>query len=217
MAASRGGGDKRGMEVEVKLRLGSKDDYDRLALALAAGAGPVYQQENVFFDGPGAELNSKRVVVRVRLYNKDQKATLTVKVRAAWHPPADDLNTRQLTQQGLANPLISHLSLTHPSLTSHLSLTHLSRQKNDKWQGEQILKDGIGRAAETEEPLAPADARRFISEPSALLAHDSAIVRQLARWAAVERAVAGDFHRVYYWLWWWLGHAAALKPAWIAY
>lgn len=40
-----------------------------------------HTQENSFFDGPNSELNSKRVVVRVRLYNKDQKATLTVKVR----------------------------------------------------------------------------------------------------------------------------------------
>lgn len=69
-------------KVEVKLRLGSRDDYDRLATVLASGAGPVYQQENYFFDGPASELNSKRVVVRVRLYNKDQKATLTIKVGA---------------------------------------------------------------------------------------------------------------------------------------
>lgn len=48
-------------------------------------------------------------------------------------------------------------------------------------QGEQILKDGIGRAAETEESLDPAAARRFLAEPAALLAHNSDIVRSLAR------------------------------------
>jgi hypothetical protein len=69
-----------GPKVEVKLRLGGQADYERLASLLAPGAGPVYQQENVFFDGPASELNARRVVVRVRLYNKDQKATLTVKV-----------------------------------------------------------------------------------------------------------------------------------------
>ncbi|KAI8471375.1 MAG: CYTH-like domain-containing protein [Monoraphidium minutum] len=122
-AAAAGGG--RGMEVEVKLRLGGKDDYEKLAAALAAGAGPVYQQENYFFDSPGGELNAKRVVVRVRLYNKDQKATLTVK-------------------------------------------------------GEQVLVDGIARAAEAEEPLDPAAGRSFLSDPGALLAHDSDIVRRLA-------------------------------------
>lgn len=123
------------MEVEVKLRLGGKDDYDRLAAALAPGAGPTYRQENFFFDGPDGELNARRVAVRVRLYNGDEKATLTVK-------------------------------------------------------GEQVLKDGIGRAPETEEALAPAAARRFVAEPGALLAHDSEIVRSLARCAAV--CVEGD-------------------------
>ncbi|GBF92863.1 triphosphate tunel metalloenzyme [Raphidocelis subcapitata] len=127
-AATGGGGGGSGggpMEVEVKLRLGGKDDYERLRTALAPGVGPVYRQENFFFDGPGGELNARRVVVRVRLYNGDEKATLTVK-------------------------------------------------------GEQVLKDGIGRAPEVEEPLAPADARRFVADPPALLAHGSAIVRQLA-------------------------------------
>lgn len=112
------------MEVEVKLRIGGKDDYDRLALVLAPGAGPVYQQENFFFDGPGGELNGLRVVVRVRLYNKDQKATLTIK-------------------------------------------------------GEQVLKGGIGRAPETEEPLSPGDARSFISDPTMLLSHPGEIARRL--------------------------------------
>lgn len=113
------------MEVEVKLRLESRGDYDRLASAIAPGEGRTYRQENFFFDGPKRELNSRRVVVRVRLYNGDEKATLTVK-------------------------------------------------------GEQVLKDGIGRAPETEEPLSPADARRFVSDPSALLAHGSDIMSGLA-------------------------------------
>jgi uncharacterized protein YjbK len=39
-------------------------------------------QENYFFDGPNQELNSRRVVLRVRLYDKDKKARLTLKVNA---------------------------------------------------------------------------------------------------------------------------------------
>ena len=37
-------------------------------------------QENYFFDGDANELNSQRVVLRVRLYDKDKKATVTCKV-----------------------------------------------------------------------------------------------------------------------------------------
>jgi uncharacterized protein YjbK len=106
------------MEVEVKLRLGSASDYDRLAALLAPNAGPEYRQENFFFDGANGELNARRVVLRVRLYNGAEKATLTVK-------------------------------------------------------GEQILKDGIARAAETEAPLDPAVARALVSDPRPTLVGSS--------------------------------------------
>lgn len=37
-------------------------------------------QENYFFDGPAKELNSRFVVLRVRFYDVDKKAVLTLKV-----------------------------------------------------------------------------------------------------------------------------------------
>lgn len=37
-------------------------------------------QENYFFDGPNRELNSKRVVLRLRFYDTDKKAEITLKV-----------------------------------------------------------------------------------------------------------------------------------------
>lgn len=37
-------------------------------------------QENFFFDGPARELNSRRVVLRLRFYDGDKKAVLTLKV-----------------------------------------------------------------------------------------------------------------------------------------
>lgn len=71
------------MEVEVKLRLANAAAHGKLAAALAAdavgGCKAVHQQENYFFDGSGQELSSKRVVLRVRFYNKDAKALITVK------------------------------------------------------------------------------------------------------------------------------------------
>jgi len=45
-------------------------------------------QENYFFDGPDRELNSRRVVLRVRFYDTDKKAVITLKVRAGSCPPA---------------------------------------------------------------------------------------------------------------------------------
>lgn len=37
-------------------------------------------QENYFFDGPNKELNSRLVVLRLRFYDTDKKAVLTLKV-----------------------------------------------------------------------------------------------------------------------------------------
>lgn len=41
---------------------------------------PLLLQENYFFDGPNRELNSRRVVLRLRFYDVDKKAYITVKV-----------------------------------------------------------------------------------------------------------------------------------------
>lgn len=67
--------------MEVKLRLHSAADHDRVALLLADRQRATYAQENYFFDGANAEFSSRRTIVRVRLYNTDEKATLTVKAR----------------------------------------------------------------------------------------------------------------------------------------
>lgn len=68
------------MEVEVKLRLPDAPAYSTLASALLPCFKQAHDQENNFFDGSEKELSSKRVVLRVRIYNKDKKAVITVKV-----------------------------------------------------------------------------------------------------------------------------------------
>ncbi len=40
----------------------------------------LHPQENYFFDGAGRELNSRRVVLRVRFYNGNARAVITLKV-----------------------------------------------------------------------------------------------------------------------------------------
>lgn len=70
------------MEVEVKLRLAGPEAHATLAAALAPHYRTTHKQENFFFDGPNQELSSRRVVLRVRFYNKDKKALVTLKVRS---------------------------------------------------------------------------------------------------------------------------------------
>lgn len=48
-------------------------------------------------------------------------------------------------------------------------------------QGEQVLKDGIGRAPEVEEAVDPVAARQYLQEPAALLQHPSEIIQNLAK------------------------------------
>lgn len=64
--------------------------YMRMALQVAAllqgGLKATYAQENFFFDGPNKELSSERAVLRLRFYNTDEKATLTLKVRCPRFP-----------------------------------------------------------------------------------------------------------------------------------
>ncbi|KAG2441861.1 hypothetical protein HXX76_003469 [Chlamydomonas incerta] len=72
------------MEVEIKIRLPDRAAYDKVGAALAAAPGgkgrlASHAQANYFFDGPNRELNSRRVVLRLRTYNGDQKATVTLK------------------------------------------------------------------------------------------------------------------------------------------
>ncbi|KAL4444307.1 hypothetical protein ABPG75_012044 [Micractinium tetrahymenae] len=67
------------VEVEVKLRLADAAAHGKVAEALRPGYRTTHQQENYFFDGAAQELSSRRVVLRVRFYNQDKKAVITVK------------------------------------------------------------------------------------------------------------------------------------------
>lgn len=64
----------------MKLRLADAAAHATLAAALEPTRRATHQQENYFFDGAAQELSSKRVVLRVRFYNQDAKAVITVKV-----------------------------------------------------------------------------------------------------------------------------------------
>ena len=69
-----------GMEVEVKLRLRDKEAHDAVAAALSSeNQIATHQQENFFLDGPHKELSSKLAVLRIRFYDVDKRALVTLK------------------------------------------------------------------------------------------------------------------------------------------
>lgn len=67
-------------QVEIKLRLPSKEAHDRVAAELAGSFREEHAQENFFFDGGERELSSQRSVLRCRFYNHDKRAIVTLKV-----------------------------------------------------------------------------------------------------------------------------------------
>lgn len=128
------------VEVEVKLRLPDAAAHAKLAQALQPGYKATFQQENFFFDGAQQELSKERVVLRVRFYNGDQKAVITIK-------------------------------------------------------GKQVLKDGIGRAPEEEEPVDPALARQFLQDPAKLLHLGTPLLENLKSSLGVSQLVClGGFN-----------------------
>jgi len=68
-------------QVEVKLRLPDAAAHAAVAAALGGPAArkATHHQENFFFDGPGKELASQRAVLRVRFYDTDRRALITLK------------------------------------------------------------------------------------------------------------------------------------------
>ncbi|XP_078437852.1 adenylate cyclase [Wolffia australiana] len=70
------------MEVEVKLRLPDAAAHQKLADALSPWRLRTHMQENLFFDGAGGELSSRRAVVRLRFYDGDARCVLSLKARA---------------------------------------------------------------------------------------------------------------------------------------
>lgn len=65
-------------QVEIKLRLPSKAAHARVA-ELMGPSNAFYAQENYFFDGVKDELK-KAQTLRIRFFNTDEKAVVTIKV-----------------------------------------------------------------------------------------------------------------------------------------
>ena len=62
--------EEKGMtEVEIKLRLTSRDSYERAAALFESEHRATHEQENFFFDGAEQELAAQRAVLRLRFFD----------------------------------------------------------------------------------------------------------------------------------------------------
>jgi len=68
------------MEVEVKIRLAQRADFDKVS-ELLGKPKKEYEQENIFFDGSNKELSSARSVLRLRFFQEDAKDKCVITVK----------------------------------------------------------------------------------------------------------------------------------------
>lgn len=98
------------MEVEVKLNLIKSESHSLVAQLLSEKHTTTYEQENFFFDGQNKELSSKLAVLRVRIYNGDEKAELTLKGKATLK---DGIGIAPESNEGL-DPEQAHAFVSEP-------------------------------------------------------------------------------------------------------
>ncbi|GFQ03004.1 triphosphate tunel metalloenzyme 3 [Phtheirospermum japonicum] len=67
------------MEIEVKLCLPSTTAHKRLSAVLSPYHRRTHFQENLFFDGPNAELVSNLAALRLRFYDLDSRCVLSLR------------------------------------------------------------------------------------------------------------------------------------------
>ncbi|KAK2982815.1 hypothetical protein RJ640_021305 [Escallonia rubra] len=114
------------MEVEVKLRLPDAAAHQKVSDLLSPYHVKTHVQDNVFFDGAAAELTSSRAALRLRFYDLDSRAVLSLKAKP-------------------------------------------------------VIRNGVSRVEEDEEPIEPSVARACVAEPWRLLAMDSSRIVKRVR------------------------------------
>lgn len=60
-------------------------------------------------------------------------------------------------------------------------------------QGQQVVSDGIGRAAETEEDIDARAAREYVKHPDGLLKLDSELMTGIQRYDVLWNSIKRDF------------------------
>lgn len=111
------------MEVEIKLRLPDKEAHSKVAKALDATYRTTHAQENFFFDGSKQELSLQRVVLRVRFYDTDKKAVITLKGRQV----LKDGVGRASEEEEDVDPILARSFISDPSMLLHLDSALMKR------------------------------------------------------------------------------------------
>eukprot|EP00158_Paraphelidium_tribonemae_P002067 Partr_v1_DN25087_c2_g1_i1_m50733 putative Adenylate cyclase len=105
------------MEVEVKLRIASKEDHAKVEQCLKSEPFAVHRQENRFFDGDAGQLGATKSVMRVRTINEGFAYILTLKANSILR---DGISRVEETEETLPPPLAQAL-LDDPNCISRMA------------------------------------------------------------------------------------------------
>lgn len=123
------------MEVEIKLRLPDQAAYACVQQLLESSLRATHAQENYFFDGALGELEAQRVVVRLRFYNGDKKAVITVKGKALMQ----DGVSRSSEEEEDVDPIVARQYLEQPDVMMAASPLLTQKQKQFNVSGLKAL------------------------------------------------------------------------------
>ncbi|KAF5841326.1 CYTH-like domain-containing protein [Dunaliella salina] len=146
----------RPMEVEIKLRLPDRDAYEKVASQLASSKTASYAQENYFFDGDANQLEATHTVLRLRFYNGNDKATVTIKGKQVLEKGIgraseveEEVPDAAAARQWLQEPskMLEAVPLVH-QLKEKLGIQHLvgmggfgNQRDVFQWEGETLELD----------------------------------------------------------------------------
>lgn len=135
------------MEVEVKLRLPDADAHRRVTSLLSPYLLRTDRQENLFFDGAGGELSSRRAVLRLRFYNGDSRCVASLKARAVL---VDGISRVEEDEEEL-DPVKCRECVADPGKMGSMGSRVLRRCREEFGVGEFVALGGFGNVRDVYE------------------------------------------------------------------
>lgn len=117
------------MEIEVKLRLPSSAAHERLSAVLSSYHRRTHLQENLFFDGPNAELASNLAALRIRFYDLDSRCVLSLKSK----PQISGGISRIEEQEEPLDPTVGRHCAADPSRLLLIESSHIIRRVREEF------------------------------------------------------------------------------------
>ncbi|KAK4410626.1 Triphosphate tunnel metalloenzyme 3 [Sesamum angolense] len=117
------------MEVEVKLRLASSAAHERLCGVLSPNHRRTHLQENLFFDGPNAELSSNLAVLRLRFYDLDSHCVLSLKSK----PQISAGISRIEEQEEPLDPIVGRHCAAEPWRLLHIESSDIIKRVKEEF------------------------------------------------------------------------------------